>query len=191
MAEYRFRVGTTVLCNLGDHGWKLGRVITLNYREDHWPEGEVVPYQVALEGDYSLIYVPVDNDHYCRETTDEDLKIIHRKDALAALHPQQENDRQSSKHSDGDSNLCCSTDLSTPQYQGYRKGRCFCCDDCPKNWSYAELYSEHYRCAERNNVKITRHEIDLGLVVVGDVLDQKPDGFLLDKKGIYASPYAC
>ena len=188
MAEFRFRVGTTVLCNLGDHGWKLGRVIALNYREDHWPEGEVAPYQVALEGDYSLIYVPVDNDHYCRETTDEDLKIIQRKDALAAYHPQQENEHQASKHPDGDSNLCCSNDSTTPQYQNYRKGRCFCCDDCPKNWSYAELYSEHYRCAERNNVKITRHEIDLGLVVVGDVLDQKPDGLLLDKKGFMQAP---
>ena len=58
MSEYRFQVGTTVMCNLGQLGWRLGRVIALNYREENWPEGRIAPYQVALDEDFSLIYVP-------------------------------------------------------------------------------------------------------------------------------------
>ena len=49
MSEYRFKVGTTVMCNLGQQGWKLGRIIAHNYREDNWPKEDVAPYQVALE----------------------------------------------------------------------------------------------------------------------------------------------
>ena len=48
MTEYRFITGTIVMCNLGKEGWKLGRIISLNYREENWPEGEVAPYQVSL-----------------------------------------------------------------------------------------------------------------------------------------------
>ena len=55
MTSYRFEVGTTVLCNLGELGWKQGRIIAHNYREDPWPEGMFAPYQVVLEDDRSLI----------------------------------------------------------------------------------------------------------------------------------------
>ena len=85
MQQYRFRVGTTILCNLGELGWRPGRIIALNYRESNWPEGEVAPYQVALEEDYSLIYVPEDSDRYCCETTPEDLEFYGVKMLLQAL----------------------------------------------------------------------------------------------------------
>ena len=84
MTSYRFEVGTTVLCNLGELGWKQGRIIAHNYREDPWPEGMFAPYQVVLEDDRSLIYVPEDDDRYCREPTAQDLHILGRTDALAA-----------------------------------------------------------------------------------------------------------
>ena len=44
--NYRFAVGTRVMCNLGK--WREATIIALNYREDHWPLGKVVPYQVSL-----------------------------------------------------------------------------------------------------------------------------------------------
>ena len=33
------------MCNLGPDGWKLGRIIALDYREDHWPIGKDAPYE--------------------------------------------------------------------------------------------------------------------------------------------------
>ena len=48
-------------CNLGPDGWKLGRVIALHYREMDWPTNMVAPYQVVLEADQMLIYVPEDD----------------------------------------------------------------------------------------------------------------------------------
>ena len=188
MSQFRFSVGTTVLCNLGEQGWKLGRIIALNYRENHWDEGEVAPYQVALEEDYSLIYVPEDNDNFCCKATDEEVKILQRKDALAEFQPGRERTPQANQNSPETSNLCCSDNQITPQYQSYRKGRCSCCNDCPREWSYAELYSEHYRCAERNNLKVTHHEINLGTVEVGDVLHRKLDGSLHNKRGFMQAP---
>ena len=188
MSQFRFSVGTTVLCNLGEQGWKLGRIIALNYRENHWDEGEVAPYQVALEEDYSLIYVPEDNDNFCCKATDEEVKILQRKDALAEFQPGRERTPQANQNSPETSNLCCSDNPITPQYQSYRKGRCSCCNDCPREWSYAELYSEHYRCAERNNLKVTHHEINLGTVEVGDVLHRKLDGSLHNKRGFMQAP---
>ena len=86
MSQYRFEVGTNVMCNLGEFGWRLGRIIALNYREETWPQEKVAPYQVALDLDYSLIYVPKDDDRFCRKATDEDVKILSRKDALAELN---------------------------------------------------------------------------------------------------------
>ena len=164
MTSYRFEVGTTVLCNLGELGWKQGRIIAHNYREDPWPEGMFAPYQVVLEDDRSLIYVPEDDDRYCREPTAQDLHILGRTDALAA--PTFDASAYALPTGGGPDNLRCEGGLAAP-FQSYRKGRCFCCDDCPRSWSYAELYSEHYRCASRNGLTITRHDVDLGTVEVG------------------------
>ena len=188
MTEFRFEVGTTVMCNLGEYGWRLGRIIALNYREENWPEEKVAPYQVALDEDYSLIYVPKDSDRFCRKATEEDMKILSRNDALAELHVGGKKVNETNNNSLLNPNLCCSNDSIPLQYQSYRKGRCFCCNDCPKNWSYAELYSDHYRCADKNNVKITHHKINLGTVNVGDILEQKPDNFLIDKNGFMQAP---
>ena len=188
MSKYRFEIGTTIMCNLGQIGWRIGRIIALNYREENWPEGKVAPYQVALDSDYSLIYVPKDDDRFCRKVTDEDVKILTRSDALAELHFDLKRENEISNNSTVNSNLCCSKDSIPLQYQSYRKGRCFCCNDCPKGWLYAELYSEHYRCADRNNVKITQHKINLGTINVGESLERKPDDFLLDKSGFMQAP---
>ena len=188
MSEYRFKVGTTVMCNLGQQGWKLGRIIAHNYREDNWPKEDVAPYQVALEGDYTLIYVPQDSDNFCRKATEEDMNILARNDALAELKTDLEQENKSSQISVKESNLCCTNDSFPLQYQSYRRGRCFCCNDCPKNWLHAELYSEHYRCADRNNVKITRHEVNLGDVKVGEQLDYKLDDSFPIKDGFLQAP---
>ena len=188
MSEFRFEVGTTVMCNLGQLGWRLGRVIALNYREENWPEERVAPYQVALDEDYSLIYVPKDNDRFCRKATDQDVKILARGDALAELHVGIKDTSDSNNNSTANPNLCCDKTSASPSHQSYRKGRCSCCNDCPKDWSYAELYSEHYRCAERNNVKVTQHKIKLGTVNVGDSISQKTDDFLLGKSGFMQAP---
>ena len=87
MAELRFKVGEAVMCNLGPDGWKLGKIIAHHYRQAHWPAEKSAPYQVALEEDHTLIYVPEDDDRCCREPTLADLRMARRKDALAALPP--------------------------------------------------------------------------------------------------------
>lgn len=43
MSDYRFTVGTSVMCNFGQEGWKLGRIIALNYREETWARGHLRP----------------------------------------------------------------------------------------------------------------------------------------------------
>ena len=188
MSKYRFEVGTTVMCNLGEFGWRLGRIIALNYREETWPKEKVAPYQVALDLDYSLIYVPEDDDRFCRKATDEDVKISSRSDALAEYNPGVKDTEIISDDSTLNNNLCCSNGSTALEYQSYRKGRSHCCNDCPKNWLYAELYSEHYHCADRNNVKVTHHKIDLGTFNVGDSLNHEPEGFLLNKIGFMQAP---
>ena len=57
----RFDVGTKVMCNTA-HGWSAGKIVALNFREDHWPPGNVAPYQVQLEEDGRFIFVPADDD---------------------------------------------------------------------------------------------------------------------------------
>ena len=162
--ELRVKVGATVLCNLGPSGWKLGRVIALHYREEHWPEGRTAPYQVALEADHALIYVPVDDAQYCREPSPEDLRIARRMDALAALP------EASERRGPPGTERGCASQVSPPGAPGYRHGRCHCCDRCPRSWSAVELYSEHYRCAALNGRRVTRRAVDLGTVRVGDAM---------------------
>ena len=173
MADFRFEAGAHVMCNLGPDGWKLGRIIALHYREAHWPPGMVAPYQVMLEADHTLIYVPEDDAGYCREATLEDLRISRRMDALAALP----NDAQS--HNDAvvagahvGGELRCSDRPAQPG-DAYRHGQCQCCHRCPRDWSYVELYSEHYRCAARNRLAVTRVSVDLGTLRVGQSIQHQ------------------
>ncbi|MEM9457481.1 MAG: hypothetical protein AAGF11_25100 [Myxococcota bacterium] len=171
-SNFRFQVGAAVMCNLGPSGWKLGRIIALHYREDHWPAETEVPYQVALEADHALIYVPEDDARYCREPTPEDLRIARRMDALAALPPGSEgtDPEPSGAGAATGAQLGCTGGTAQPGSAGYRSGRCHCCDCCPRSWSCAELYSEHYRCAARNGLRVTRRAVDLGMVRVGDLV---------------------
>ncbi|MEM6731844.1 MAG: hypothetical protein AAF658_09820, partial [Myxococcota bacterium] len=182
MSDVRFGVGDSVMCNLGPDGWKLGRVIALQYREDDWPAGQVAPYQVLLEADRALIYVPEDDARYCRETTAEDLRIAQCLDALAPFPIGIEGTDLASKPIDTINSrtavLGCAGSTVQPGGVGYRDGRCQGCDCCPQSWSYAELYSEHYRCATRNGLEVTRHTVDLGTFRVGDALDHSPDAGL-------------
>ena len=184
MGSFRFNVGKLVMCNLGEQGWKLGRVIAMNYREDHWGQDEFAPYQVALEEDYSLIYVPLDDDRYCREALKEDLRIIGRKDALAEDIIELTGKKKSVVFND---QLNCENG-DYIDYHNHRNGRCQCCNDCPKSWTYAELYSEHYRCAARNDLKVTRYEIDLGCYRPGDYVDFNPNNLIADAGGFLQAP---
>ncbi|MEM9282425.1 MAG: hypothetical protein AAGA96_11400 [Verrucomicrobiota bacterium] len=168
MSDLRFEIGTAVMCNLGSSGWKLGQIIAQHYREDQWPAERLAPYQVMLEADQVLIYVPEDDDRYCRAATREDLRMARRTDALDALplNPE-ETETEPEPHGMGPQ-LSCEGEPVEPLIAGYRSGRCHCCEPCPRSWSAAELYSEHYRCAERNGLAVTRFNVDLGTVRVGD-----------------------
>ncbi len=168
MSDVRFKVGTAVMCNLGPEGWKLGRVIALHYREAHWASERSAPYQVALEDDHRLIYVPVDDDRCCREPRPEDLRMVQRIDALAELGADTQEHEQTGLGALAQTRLSCEPQLAEPGYPSYRSGHCEGCNLCPQGWLYAELYSEHYRCAERNGLKVTHCVVDLGTVRVGD-----------------------
>ena len=188
MVDYRFKVGATVMCNLGEHGWKLGRIIALNYRETTWAEDIFAPYQVLLDDNHSLIYVPLDNEKYCREATYEDIRILKRNDALAEIQSEIIEVNETKINPDKKSKLSCNNDSSEGVHQRYRKGRCYCCNDCPRDWSNVELYSEHYRCAVRNNLKITRHEVDLGKFTIGDEVTYSPNQIKSQKAGFMQAP---
>ena len=51
-----------------------------------------------------------------------------------------------------------------------------------------ELYSEHYRCAERNDLIVSRHSIDLGIVRVGESLRHRVADGVLTKVGYAQCP---
>ena len=135
MTEYRFEVGTVVMCNLGSKGWKPGRVIALDYQEDNWPKERVAPYQVILEETHTLIFVPEDDERYCREISEEEIRIYNRIDALASLPPDMnestevtENIREIESTVNPYNELKCSQNSLTSQNPNYRTGRCHCCD---------------------------------------------------------------
>eukprot|EP00656_Telonema_subtile_P026084 TRINITY_DN2806_c0_g1_i3.p1 TRINITY_DN2806_c0_g1~~TRINITY_DN2806_c0_g1_i3.p1 ORF type:complete len:456 (-),score=157.92 TRINITY_DN2806_c0_g1_i3:65-1432(-) len=74
MAALRFAIGDRVYCNTGD--WTPGTVVKQHYRENNWPAGKVVPYQIKLD-DGRLIYAPVDDD-----------KVIRQGDGEAPIDPE-------------------------------------------------------------------------------------------------------
>ncbi|HCH63814.1 MAG: hypothetical protein CL927_14590 [Deltaproteobacteria bacterium] len=192
MPELRFAVGATVLCNFGPSGWKLGRIIALHYREPEWPAGQVVPYQVLLEADQKLIYVPRDDPRYCREATPEDRRIARRPDALAALPPDPDAagdlPAPAAPQMRARTGLDCSSAEAAPGSPGYRSGQCECCGPCPQHWSAAELYSEHYRCAARNGIPVTQCGFDLGTLQVGDTVHHPPGATSGSGEGFLQSP---
>ncbi|MEM7698738.1 MAG: hypothetical protein AAF236_10075, partial [Verrucomicrobiota bacterium] len=193
MAELRFEIGSAVMCNLGQSGWKLGQIIGLHYREDSWPAEQVAPYQVLLGADQLLIYVPEDDDRYCRAATDEEMKMARRPDALATLPSQPEvAETEPGLESKGvesmSPQLRCGGEPAELGTAGYRSGRCHCCESCPRTWSAAELYSEHYRCAERNGLAVTRQTVDLGTLRVGDSVHQAAGEMTPCEEGFLQSP---
>ena len=134
-APLRFDVGALVMCNLGPDGWKLDRVVALHYREDHWATDKVAPYQVALEGDHSLIYVPHEDPRFCREATQEDLNIERRLDTLAPPPPGPSGSGQREVEEGAGRNLLhrrgpapAHSETETERWRhsvsGYRDGRC-------------------------------------------------------------------
>ena len=202
MLPLRFEVGDMVMCNLGQDGWGLGRVIALHYREPGWPTEQVAPYQVALEEDRALIYVPQDDPRYCREATRQDAHVARRPDTLAMLPDGAEAGAAvaGAAGAAGTKPPATSLLLGCPWHRaldaepdagavtataggrveagvsGYRDGRCRGCDRRPRCWSCVELYSEHYRGAERNGLAVTRRAVDLGTVRVGDSVHRIPPG---------------
>jgi G3E family GTPase len=63
----RFQQGARVVCNIGK--WTAGTVVKQYYREESWPEGKVVPYQVKLDNG-KLIFAPMDDDRVIRALDD-------------------------------------------------------------------------------------------------------------------------
>ena len=64
-SDLRFGAGERVRCRVAPTQWAPGCVVRLFYREDEWPAGRVVPYQVELD-DGRLIFAPADTDHLIR-----------------------------------------------------------------------------------------------------------------------------
>ncbi len=166
----RFPIGHLVMCNLGERGWHLGRIIALQYREAGWPKHQVAPYQVALELSHNLVYVPEDDERFCREASEEDIRIFRNVDALS----EENRYPPAPSPASGLQQLDCTEDPASMEGLDYRSGRCHCCHSCPRSWSYVELYSQQYRCASRNGLKVTGHSIDLGTLSVGAPLHLHP-----------------
>lgn len=68
--DLRFAIGTKVQCRTGagddEEAWSNGVVVKHWYREAHWPNGRVAPYQVKLDGG-PRIFAPIDDDLIIRE----------------------------------------------------------------------------------------------------------------------------
>lgn len=78
--KLRFKVGDRVECNFGA-GWAPGVVVAHFFRNESFPIGKYVPYQIQLDDD-GLIFAPVDDSRVIRREGDdsEDLE----KEAAAA-----------------------------------------------------------------------------------------------------------
>ena len=72
-AAFRFGIGDLVRCKISVNQWRRGEVVALNYREDHWSEGMIAPYQVQLDSG-QLIYAPQDDDRLIQALGKEDLE---------------------------------------------------------------------------------------------------------------------
>lgn len=65
----RYGVGDRVRCCIGPRQWAAGSITRLHYREDNWPAGRTVPYQVMLD-DGERIFAPADVDDVIRAALD-------------------------------------------------------------------------------------------------------------------------
>ena len=71
------------MCKLGE--WRAGTVITLDYKEDDWPLGKVIPYEVELDdNEYSqtygsLIHVAADVDVVIRLASFQTPPLVYYK----------------------------------------------------------------------------------------------------------------
>ena len=65
----RFAVGERVRCRTGPMTWDAGTIAQLRYREEEWPAGRQVPYQIELD-DGRLIFAPLDSDQLIRSDAD-------------------------------------------------------------------------------------------------------------------------
>lgn len=63
----RFKLGDNVMCKIGMDGdnWMKGRIVSIGYREAHFPAGYIAPYQIQLVSG-QLIYAPYDRDDIIR-----------------------------------------------------------------------------------------------------------------------------
>ena len=70
----RFKIGDRVECNTGEPVWAKGTIIQLMYRQEDFPPGEVVPYQIELDvkgdGGDGYIFAPADINELIRAATD-------------------------------------------------------------------------------------------------------------------------
>ena len=71
--NYRFTVGTKVLCRTGSGNqrcaqeWSAGVIVALTYWEPKFPQDKTVPYFKVKLDEGPLILVPVDNDQLCKK----------------------------------------------------------------------------------------------------------------------------
>lgn len=68
-AQLRFAVGDRVVCNAGSEGWLAGVVVSHFYRDETFPLGRTVPYEIRLEIDGGRIYAPADDDRCIRSAS--------------------------------------------------------------------------------------------------------------------------
>lgn len=82
LPQLRFKIGDCVLANVV-HKWLPGVIVKTNYRESHWPENRVSPYQILLDGyDNRSIYAPFDGDKAVQrydESKDEGERFVTKK----------------------------------------------------------------------------------------------------------------
>ena len=64
----RFAIGDSVECSVGEgvDKWAKGTVVNHLWRDDSFPPGLTVPYQIKLD-DGDLIYAPGDDDELIRK----------------------------------------------------------------------------------------------------------------------------
>ena len=69
----RFKLGDKVQCKIGMEGdnWVKGRIVSIGYREAHFPAGYIAPYQIQLVSG-QLIYAPYDRDDIVRRDDGSD-----------------------------------------------------------------------------------------------------------------------